>query len=181
MENSAGGASGPFSDLEHYARERDALLERILQALRADPRVGAVWLSGSLTGVGKPRLVLGVGLGRLPEAHRERFDAETLETRGDLVPEVERHDLRGCVELLEGCNFVEVAVVQLGGRRLCRCLHHADITERAVAPQGSAAYGDLDAIRVAVQALRRTEVAVQPVGGLELGDNADLKRLGRDP
>ena len=37
----------PIVDLAEYARHRDALLDRIVDVLQADPRVDAVWLSGS--------------------------------------------------------------------------------------------------------------------------------------
>jgi predicted nucleotidyltransferase len=42
-----GDAAKPLPDLATLGRRRDELLDRILRALEADPRVAAVWLSGS--------------------------------------------------------------------------------------------------------------------------------------
>jgi predicted nucleotidyltransferase len=40
--------ASPYSSLSQYAKERDALLERIVQEIESDTRVAAAWLAGSI-------------------------------------------------------------------------------------------------------------------------------------
>src|SRR5215210_7581402 len=115
-----------------------------------------------------------VGVGGLPDAHRERVESLAAEGFCQPLPAEGSYLLCRRVDFLQAGDIVQVPIMHGTGQRLYSPAEFPDIVERTVIFQMLAAHYHLHPVGVSVRPGGGPEIPDEPVRGLEPRGDVDL-------